>query len=88
MLKLRYNPNQIFTTSKTPIGLYARKKWLEQAEIRQWKTDFQETVTALFADQSDDGSWQKSDVETIIRLFGLHLTVRESSYRINSRTVR
>lgn len=79
MLELRYNPYQIFTNSKSPVGLYARKKWLDQGETLQWKTDFQETVTALFADQSDDGSWRQSDLETIIRLFGLHLTARESS---------
>lgn len=83
-MNLRYNPYQIFTASKTPAGLYARQKWIGQADTRQWKTDFEETVTTLFADQADDGSWHQSDVETISRLFGLHLTVRENSSRIDS----
>lgn len=83
-MKLPYNPYQIFSASKTPAGLYARQKWLGQAGTRQWRTDFEETVTTLFSDQADDGSWQQSDVETITKLFGLHLTVRESSSRIDA----
>jgi len=83
-MRLHYNPYQIFTASKTPVGLYARQKWLGQAGSRQWKTDFEKTVTTLFADQADDGSWHQSDVETITKLFGLHLTLRESSTRIDA----
>ncbi|MGD8522035.1 MAG: hypothetical protein PVF56_12890 [Desulfobacterales bacterium] len=83
-MRLHYNPYRIFNTSKTPAGLYARQKWLGQAGNRQWKTDFEETIARLFADQSDDGSWHQSDVETITKLFGLHLTVRESSTRIDA----
>ena len=83
-MKLQYNPYPIFTTSKTPVGLYARQKWIGQAETWQWKTDFEETVTMLFAEQADDGSWHHSVVETISRLFGLHLTVRENSSQIDS----
>lgn len=83
-MKLHYDPYQIFTASKTPAGLYARQKWLGQTDTRQWKTDFEETVTRLFADQADDGSWYQSHVETITRLFGLHLTVRETSSKIDA----
>lgn len=83
-MKLRYNPYQIFTASKTPAGLYARQKWLGESGTRQWKNDFQETVSKLIADQAGDGSWQQSEVETITRLFGLHLTVREVSVQIDA----
>lgn len=83
-MRLHYNPYRIFTASKTPAGLYARQKWLGQTGSRQWKTDFEETVTALSVNQSDDGSWHQSEVDTITRLFGLHLTVRESSTRIDA----
>ena len=83
-MNLRYNPYQVFTASKTPAGLYARQKWLDETGSRQWKTDFEKTVTTLFEDQSDDGSWHQSEVDTITRLFGLHLTVRESSTRIDA----
>jgi hypothetical protein len=83
-MKLRYNPYQIFSASRTPAGLYARQKWLGEFSARQWRTDFEETVTALLADQADDGSWYQSDIATISKLFGLHLTVRETSARIDS----
>lgn len=83
-MNLRYDPYQVFTASKTPAGLYARQKWLGQADSPQWKSDFEETVTRLSADQADDGSWHQSDVETITNLFGFHLTVRESSPRIDT----
>jgi len=78
-MKLRYDPYQVFRFSKTPAGLYARQKWLGENETPQWKKEFQKTVTALLADQLPDGSWHQAPLETIKRLFGLHLTVRESS---------
>lgn len=78
-MKLRYNPYQIFVSSKTPAGLYARKKWLEEAATKSWKHDYGEVLERLWADQSSDGSWNQSPIEIIKRLFGLHLTVRESS---------
>lgn len=83
-MKLRYDPYRIFMTSKTPVGLYARQKWIGQADTRQWKTDFDEAVAILYSDQADDGSWHQSDVETISRLFGLHLTVRDTSPKIDA----
>jgi len=83
-MKLRYDPYQVFRFSKTPAGLYARQKWLGEAETPQWKTDFQQTVTALWADQLPDGSWHHETVATIKHLFGLHLTVRLSSAQIEA----
>lgn len=83
-MKLRYSPFQIFRSSKTPAGLYARQKWLGESETPQWKTDFQETVRALLTEQSSDGSWHHAPVETIARLFGLHLTVRSSTTPIDA----
>ena len=81
-MKLRYDPYQIFHYSKTPAGLYARQKWLGEAETRQWQSDFQSTVASLWTNQFPDGSWGQSPVETIIHLFGLHLTVRSTSTSI------
>jgi len=74
---LRFNPLQVFASSRTPPGLYARKKWLGEENTRSWKKDFQDTVRALLKGQSPDGSWGESAVVTIQRLFGLHLTLRE-----------
>ena len=81
-MKLRYNPYQIFHSSKTPAGLYARQKWLEEAATQSWKHDCEKVIQRLLAEQSPDGSWHHSPVETIGRLFGLHLTVRQSSAEI------
>lgn len=84
LMKLRYDPHQVFRFSKTPAGLYARQKWLGEAETPQWKKDFQEKVTMLLADQLPDGSWQHATLETITHLFGLHLTLRTSSEQIDA----
>jgi len=62
-MNLHYDPYQIFRSGKTPSGLYARQNWLEEAESRQWKIDFEETVSTLFADQLPDGSWGRSEAE-------------------------
>ncbi|MEJ2220715.1 MAG: hypothetical protein P8X80_07860 [Desulfobacterales bacterium] len=83
-MKLRYDPYQIFRFSKTPAGLYARQKWLGEAGSPQWKIDFKETVAALTADQLTDGSWSHDSIETIHRLFGLHLTMRSSTEQIDT----
>ena len=83
-MKLRYDPYQVFRFSKTPAGLYARQKWLGEAETPQWKTDFQKAVSALLADQLPDGSWHHETVATIKHLFGLHLTVRSSNEQIEA----
>jgi hypothetical protein len=75
-MKLRYDPYQVFRSSKTPAGLYARQKWLGEADTRNWQRDFQVTVAALELGQMPDGSWGHVSQTTIERLFGLHLTVR------------
>ena len=83
-MKLRYDPHQVFRFSKTPVGLYARQKWLGEAETPQWKIDFKQTVSVLLADQLPDGSWSRSTIKTIKHLFGLHLTVRSSTAQIDA----
>ena len=83
-MKPRNDPYQVFRYSKTPAGLYARQKWLGEAERSQWKTDFQETIGVLLADQSPDGTWHHETVATIKHLFGLHLTVRSSNAQVES----
>lgn len=83
-MKLRENPYRIFISSKKPPGLYARQKWLGEGGSHAWKADFNETVYSLYAGQDSDGSWHHASIETIHRLFGLHLTVREQDERINT----
>ena len=78
-MKLQYDAFQVFHGSKTPAGLYARQKWLGEEGAPSWQEDFQETVDALTADQLPDGSWRQSPVATIIKLFGLHLTLRNTN---------
>ena len=74
---MRYNPLLIFKASKSPAGLYARRKWLGEDKDSAWQSDFRESVRSLAEGQAADGSWEHSPVQTIRRLFGLHLTVRE-----------
>ena len=81
---LRYDPYKIFIDSKTPAGLYARQKWLNEATHQSWQQDYSTAVRTILADQASDGSWHQSPLETIKRLFGLHLTVRASSPEISS----
>src|SRR5512145_2112649 len=81
-MRLRYNPLQIFKGSKTPAGLYARQKWLDESCTTQWQDDFHETLHALMSGQSHDGSWDQSLLETVRRLFGLHLTRRNQTLEI------
>jgi len=83
-MNLRYDPYQVFKSSKTPAGLYARQKWLGEAASSQWNIDFQETVSALLADQLPDGSWHHGPLATIEHLFGLHLTVRSTTAKIDA----
>ena len=82
-MKLHFDPYQIFRSSNTPTGLYARQKWLGESESTQWQQDFQRCVRMLLADQSSDGSWDGDPLATINRLFGLHLTQRSSTRQIN-----
>jgi hypothetical protein len=78
-MKIHHDPYRIFHGSKTPVGLYARQKWLNEGETAEWKADFDETVATLLAHQLPDGSWGRNALTTISRLFGLHLTVRSPS---------
>lgn len=73
---LRADPYRTFRGSLTPPGLYARQKWLQEERSAEWRSDFDATVAALYRGQSPSGLWNDSAVETIHRLFGLHLTVR------------
>lgn len=82
-VKLRHNPFQIFKASRTPAGLYARQKWLDESDTPEWQDDFHETVLSLMNGQFDDGSWNDSPLETVRRLFGLHLTVRNRTEGID-----
>ena len=75
-MKLRHDPFHVFRGSQTPAGLYARQKWLEEADTPGWQTDFKKVVEKLLADQMPNGSWQHSSIATVSALFGLHLTVR------------
>jgi len=81
-MKLRHDPYQVFRGSQTPAGLYARQKWLDEADTPTWQTDFNETVKALLAGKSPDGSWQHASITTVSALFGRHLTVRSTDIRI------
>ena len=83
-MKLRRDPYKIFCGSKTPAGLYARQKWLGQAQSPGWQADFKDRVDKLLDGQSSDGSWGQSPLSTIARLFGLHLTVRAADHRIDA----
>ncbi|HOO90256.1 MAG TPA: hypothetical protein PLA74_05480 [Syntrophales bacterium] len=84
MIKIRYNPYAVFASNPSPLGIYARKKWLNQEQTPQWKVDFQIAAETLLAQQSPDGSWQGSTVETTRRLFDLHLTIRETNRSIEA----
>jgi hypothetical protein len=79
----RFDPYQVFRSSRTPVGLYVRQKWIGEQKDSRWKSDFDATVDLLLAGQSADGSWNHSLITTIQRLFGLHLTVRNPIEPIN-----
>ena len=81
-MQVRFDPFQCFKGSRTPAGLYARQKWLGEAETPEWKNDFQVQVGALLKDQQAYGSWDNSPIRTIQRLFALHLTVRDRTEHI------
>jgi hypothetical protein len=73
----------IFRGSRTPPALYARQKWLGEANTAAWQQDFERTVAELRQGQGKDGLWQDSILVTVQRLFGLHLTVREADAPID-----
>ena len=80
---LIHAPYAVFRSSVSPAGLYARQKWLDESSTTSWKTDFATAMAGLYRGQSADGLWWKSVIETIRRLFGLHLTVRTPDPRID-----
>ena len=73
---LKHSPYTIFKGSRTPPGLYARQKWLNQGETESYKTDFDATVAELISIGVGPGNRSERILETLHRLFGLHLTVR------------
>jgi hypothetical protein len=76
MIRLLYDPYKNFMTSATPVGLYARQKWLGQEGDMDWQVTFGKVTASLLEDQLQDGSWGSSFIHTVQHLFGLHLTVR------------
>ena len=87
-MQLRYNPFQVFRASKTPAGLYARQKWLNESEKRKWRQDYTETVATLQAYAFPEIQNYAVALDTIRYLFGLHLTVRSSTAEIDDALVR
>lgn len=71
-IRLHQWPYAIFRSSRTPPGLYARQKWLQEASSPRWKAGFDATVSGLFRRQSNGGLLFGSPIETIHHLFGLH----------------
>lgn len=80
---LKHDPLTIFRRSTTPVGLYARSRWIGLNNDSDWQKDFDRTVAALRKGQLRNGSWDNSPLLTISRLFGLHLTIRELDDHIN-----
>lgn len=77
------DPYQVFQGSLTPVGLYARQKWLGEEKDSRWKSGFDAAVQRLLAGQSADGSCNRSVITTVQRLFGLYLTVRNPTEPIH-----
>lgn len=82
-IRLHYPPYGIFSSSRTPPGLYARQKWLGEESRKRWQADFEITVAELCRGRSDDGLWPGPPIETIQRLFDLHLTLRNADQQIH-----
>jgi len=80
---LRADPYQVFRQSDSPVGLYARQKWLGEGGDTRWTKHFDAAVTQLLSGQSADGSWNQSVMTTIRRLFDLHLTLRNPTEPID-----
>ena len=83
-INLRYDSYLIFRKSKSPYGLYARQKWLAEEGETAWRRDYEEQTDKLMEGQNPDGSWDGSVIETVRRLFGLHLTVRQPNAEIEN----
>jgi hypothetical protein len=74
--KLKHPPYAIFRGSRTPPGLYARQWWLNQGDTHSYKADFKATVSELESTETEINDRHARILDTIHRLFGLHLTVR------------
>ena len=81
---LAHDPYRVFRGSDSPCGLYARQKWLGEEGAAAWRSAYQARIDALFEGQGQDGSWDGSVIETVHRLFGLHLTVRQPTREIDT----
>jgi len=82
--KLRHSPYAIFEDSQSPPGLYARQKWLKQSETETYRADFAATVAKLRYVDMNPGSRSELILEKLHRLFGLHLTVRNTDRSIET----
>jgi hypothetical protein len=81
---LNHDPYAVFRSSRTPCGLYARQKWLEEALTEGWQKDSYATVAELYNGLDRGGLLPDWPIHTIRHLFGLHLTVREADTRIDT----
>jgi len=81
--KIKHNPYKIFKGSTTPPGLYARQKWLNEGKAEQFGADFNHTVANLKLIGDDFKERSERILDTLHRLFGLHLTVRYLDPSIN-----
>jgi len=82
-MMLRFDPLQIFRSSSTPAGLYARQHWLSESDTIQWRHDFGTRVAILSRGQLSVGCWSHSLIDTIRHLFYLHLTVRDQTEEVS-----
>ena len=74
--KIKNKPYEIFKSSTTPPGLYARQKWLNEGKAKQFRADFNKTVADLKSLGTDFKERSERILDGIHRLFGLHLTAR------------
>jgi hypothetical protein len=68
--KLRHNPYAIFEDSQSPLGLYARQKWLNQGETETYEADFAAAVAKLRYADMNPGNRSERILEQLHRLFG------------------
>jgi hypothetical protein len=56
---------------------------LGQEGDKEWQFAFKNTIASLLEGQLEEGSWGNSFIQTVHRLFGLHLTIRNPTDYIN-----
>lgn len=78
MFQLRYNPFLIFRNSGSPCALYVRQKIL-QAENGSDLLASKKVLQRILRNQSRDGSWKNSIVETVRSLHQIQLLDGDSS---------